>query len=247
LLTLYHAWASTCSQKVRLCLAEKAIDYDEVVVNLRRFDQLAPEFLALNPAGFVPVIVHDGFVLTESTIINEYLDDTFQSLPLRPSNARKRALVAQWSRFIDEVTSPAVKAPSFQRNMRPFLLSIPAPELEAILAQMPDTATAGRWRAAASEGIPVHELEKAHADLRLTLDRMATALKDATYLADETVSLADINMLPFVHRIASFTEYDLARQWPLVTRWYERMRARPSFAKATMVEQTATRDQQPVA
>jgi glutathione S-transferase len=117
---------------------------------LRRFDQVAPEFLALNPAGLVPVIIHDGFVLTESTVINEYLDDAFKSMPLRPADPRQRAQVAGWSRFIDDVTSPAVKLPSFQRNMRPFLLSMPAAELEASLAQMPDVETASRWRGAAS-------------------------------------------------------------------------------------------------
>jgi glutathione S-transferase len=83
---------------------------------LRRFDQVAPEFLALNPAGLVPVIIHDGFVLTESTVINEYLDDAFKSMPLRPADPRQRAQVAGWSRFIDDVTSPAVKLPSFQRE-----------------------------------------------------------------------------------------------------------------------------------
>src|SRR6187402_776522 len=102
MLRLYHAWASTCSQKVRLALAEKDLAYDGVVLNLRRFDQLAPEFMAINPRGVVPVLVHDGFVVCESTIINDYLEDAFPGTPLRPADAKGRARVAAWNRFVDD-------------------------------------------------------------------------------------------------------------------------------------------------
>ena len=83
MLRLYHAWASTCSQKVRLALAEKELPYEGVVLSLRRFEQLSPDFLSINPEGVVPVLVHDDFVVRESTIINDYLDDAFPERPLR--------------------------------------------------------------------------------------------------------------------------------------------------------------------
>ena len=131
MLRLYHAWASTCSQKVRLALAEKELAYDGVVLNLRRFEQLAPDFLAINSEGVVPVLVHDGFTLRELTIINDYLDDAFPDCPLRPADAKGRARVATWSCFVDDVPTLAIKKPSFQRNMRPFLQSLPEAEIEA--------------------------------------------------------------------------------------------------------------------
>jgi glutathione S-transferase len=244
MIILYHAWASTCSQKVRLCLAEKGLAYEGRVLNLRRFEQLSPEFLRLNPDGVVPVLDHDGFILRESTIINDYLDDAFPAPPLRPADAKGRARVAMWSRFIDEVPTPAVKLPSFQKNLRPVLQTVPGAELEAALARMPSAGNAARWRDAAGAGIAHADLAAAHEQLRATLDRIEAALEAGPWLAGDAYSLADINMMPFVDRIASFAEYDLAQRWPRSAAWHARVRARPAFAAARFVEQKSTLDQQ---
>jgi glutathione S-transferase len=241
-IVLHHAWASTCSQKVRLALAEKQLAYDGRVLNLRRFEHLTPEFLALNPDGVVPVLVHDGFVVRESTAINEYLDDAFPEPRLRPRDAIGRARVGMWTRFIDEVPTQAVKYPSFQRNLGPAIRAYPDAALEAALARMPNRDTAERWRSAAREGIPHEQLAEADRQLRLTLERMEAALERSPWLAGADYTLADVNMTPFVHRTASFPEYDLAR-WPHVAGWYARARARPSFAAARLVEQARTLDQ----
>ena len=45
---LFHSTHSTCSQKVRLCLAEKGLTWESVHLNLRQFDQVRPDFLAIN-------------------------------------------------------------------------------------------------------------------------------------------------------------------------------------------------------
>lgn len=239
MLRLYHAWASTCSQKVRLALAEKELAYDGVVLNLRRFEQLSPDFLAINPDAMVPVLDHDGFVLRESTIINDYLDEAFPERPLRPADAKGRAKVAVWNRLIDDVATLAIKKPSFQKNLRPYLQSLPDAEIDDAVRRMPNPETARRWRDAARNGIPEAELTAAHADLRRMLDRMQDTLGRNKWLAGDAYSLADINMAPFVHRIASFPEYDLARDWPAVAGWYTRLRARPAFSRAGFVEQAA--------
>ena len=75
------------------------------------------------------------------------------------------------------------------------------------------------------------------------LDRMQETLGREPWLAGDGYSLADINIAPFVHRLASFPEYDLGRDWPAVADWYARLRERPAFARASFVEQVATRDQ----
>jgi len=60
MLTLYHNAVSVCSQKVRLQLEEKGLDFEERHLSLMRGEPLRPEFLAINPRGLVPTIVHDG-------------------------------------------------------------------------------------------------------------------------------------------------------------------------------------------
>ncbi len=79
---LYHTAHSTCSQKVRLALAEKGMgergkDWVEHEVNLSKFEQLKPDYLKLNPNGVVPTFVHDGAVIIESSAILVYLEVGF--------------------------------------------------------------------------------------------------------------------------------------------------------------------------
>ena len=57
MLELYHAHISTCSQKVRLCLAEKGLDVDQSSDRVCPGEHLKPAYLALNPNGVVPTLV----------------------------------------------------------------------------------------------------------------------------------------------------------------------------------------------
>lgn len=238
-LVLYHAWASTCSQKVRLALAEKGLAWEGRLINLRNFEHLTPEFLQLNPDGLVPVLLHDGFMVRESSVINDYLDEVFPAPPLSLPGAQGRARVGMWSRFIDDVTSPAIKKPSFAANMRPYLQSLPADYIESVTQRTPNRATGERWRKTAQEGIPQEELDQANGELRRSLDRMETALAASPWLTGESYTLADVNMVPFVFRMNTLPGYALARDWPRVADWLARVQDRPAFAAAGFVEQTS--------
>ena len=66
MLTLYHNDMSVCSQKVRLCLAEKALAHEARHLNLRAGDQQKPEYLKLNPKGVVPTLVDDGVYMMDN-------------------------------------------------------------------------------------------------------------------------------------------------------------------------------------
>lgn len=238
-LLLYHAWASTCSQKVRLALAEKSLAWQGRVLSLRQFEHLSDEFLALNPDGMVPVLVHQGFVIRESSVINDYLDEVFPQPALRLPGPQGRARVAMWSRFVDEVTSPAIKKPSFMANLRPYLQSLPEAELARVAGRFPSRAIAQRWLQAAREGIAEGELQASLSDLRRSLDRAQAALRDGPWLAGEHYTLADVNMIPFVLRMDQLPGFDLGRDWPEVRDWMLRVTQRPAFDKAQFVEQQA--------
>ena len=62
MLTLHHAWASSASRRVRLCLAEKGLDYESHIVDLARQQQHTPEYLAINPMGVVPEGPNENFL-----------------------------------------------------------------------------------------------------------------------------------------------------------------------------------------
>ena len=106
MLELYHAGLTACSKKVRLCLREKGLDYVSHYVDLGNFDQHDPDYLKLNPNGLVPTLVHDGAAIIESTVINEYLDDVFPKMPLRPKDPVERARTRIWGKLADEALGP---------------------------------------------------------------------------------------------------------------------------------------------
>jgi len=86
MLKLYDYPDCPYGQKVRVVLAEKELEYETVLVDLRKQEQRTPEFLRLNPLGKVPVLVDDDEVICDSTIINEYLEDEYPSTRLMPED-----------------------------------------------------------------------------------------------------------------------------------------------------------------
>jgi glutathione S-transferase len=71
-----------CAVKVRLTFAEKGISWESRYVEILKGEQFEPDYLKINPNGVVPTLVHDGYVIIESTIIAGYINDLFDSPPL---------------------------------------------------------------------------------------------------------------------------------------------------------------------
>src|SRR3546814_3154261 len=115
MLTLYHAHHSTCSQKVRIVLAEKGLDYEAVFLDLGKKDQLDPAYLELNPNGVVPTLVAGEHAIVESSVICEYLDERDPEPPLTPDDIVDRAPMRAWVHYIEEVAVPAIRVPPFNR------------------------------------------------------------------------------------------------------------------------------------
>ena len=76
----------------------KGLDWESVKVDLFRAEQYAPKYLKLNPKGVVPTLVHNGKAIFESTLICEYLDDTFPEPRLIPADPWLRTRMRLWSK-----------------------------------------------------------------------------------------------------------------------------------------------------
>ncbi len=102
-LTLYGYWRSSASYRVRIALNLKSLTYTQVPVHLVKQggEQHNPAFRAINPQGLVPVLQHDGHIITQSLAICEYLDEVFPQTSLLPQapvmRARIRSLALQIS------------------------------------------------------------------------------------------------------------------------------------------------------
>jgi glutathione S-transferase len=106
MLKLYNYPDCPFCQKVRVVLAEKDLEYEKVLVDLRKQDQKTPEFLQLNPYGKVPVLVDEDTVVYDSTIINEYLDEEYPIPALMPEDSQSKALVRTLEDYCDNSFIP---------------------------------------------------------------------------------------------------------------------------------------------
>lgn len=235
--TLYHHGSSACAAKVRLVLAEKRIDWESRYVDILAGEQFRPEFLAINPKAVVPVLVHEGAVIRESTVICEYLEEAFPETPrLMPADLAARAAVRVWTKAVDEELHPACSALTYLASHRHTILARGAGSFEDFLAApgaegRPSRERKWRW---------IHEgfaAPGAADQLRLYLgylDRMEEALAGSEWLAGDAFTFADGALAPYVNRLAALA---MERLWqggrrPNVARWFSAVQARPSFAPA---------------
>ncbi len=93
MMKLYSAARSSASFRVRIALNVKGLPYEYVPVDLVRGEQFRETFRGLNPAELVPVLQHDGAVLTQSLAIIEYLEEKYPQPPLLPNELLARAYV----------------------------------------------------------------------------------------------------------------------------------------------------------
>ena len=90
-ITLYGFDGSTYVRTVRMLLAEKGAQYDQVPVHVLKGEPRQPEHLARHPFGKVPVVDHDGFRILETSAIAPYLDEVLPGPSFMPDNAKDRA------------------------------------------------------------------------------------------------------------------------------------------------------------
>jgi glutathione S-transferase len=228
---LYDNFASVAAQKVRLALVEKGLAWDTVDVDLRAGAMLDPGYLALNAAGVVPTLIHEGNVLVESTAINEYLDEVFPKPALRPATALGRARMRVWTKRIDEEVHRATGIVSMAVYIRHHHLKKTAAELDAYFARMPDKDRAARQREAIARGMDAPNVATSMQVFARWIDDLDRALADSAWLLGDAFGLADIACIPFVARLDMLAMGGLWREGrrPHLDRWWARVTARPSY------------------
>src|SRR5712691_3684113 len=103
MITLYDADRCPYCARVRITLAEKGIEYEKVEIDLSDRPAWIYE---KNPLGKVPVLEEDAFVLPESAVINEFLEERYPQPPLWPTDPGERALARLLVFRFDELSRP---------------------------------------------------------------------------------------------------------------------------------------------
>ena len=107
MIKLYTFPPSTNSRKVRIALIEKALEFERVNVDLTKREQKNPDYLKLHPFGQIPTLDDEGFIIYDSTIINEYLEDEYPYPSLMPDGSEGRARARLMEDFRDSHFNPA--------------------------------------------------------------------------------------------------------------------------------------------
>lgn len=202
---LYGMSGSPNVRGAMLGLAEKGVDYE--LVNLTPPEWKTPEHLARNPFGKVPVLGHGGLEIYETQAILRYVDQAFPGPALQPVDAREAARMNQIIGIIDCYLGPSwIGGIGFERLIAPSFMGRPT-DLERVNATVP---------------------------LARNCAEALETLIAAPYLTGETLSLADLRLMPHLSwlRLTPEGETILAGKTKLAE-WFERVSSRPS-AKAIL-------------
>lgn len=236
MLTLYHYWSSVCSQKVRICLAEKKLAYTSRHIDLFTFEHWEPFYRKINPKGVVPALDHDGKIIIESNVILEYLEDLFPEVALRPSGAYDKAQMRLWIFNSEEIAHANVNTASHNPRHAVRLKQKPyTPEqLDRAAANCPNPIIMARFLHRQAHGVSDAEENQAYTALDYLLGMMEETLAASPWLAGAAYSLADIAMAPFINRIEVLKRPEMvgAARRPRLADWWQRVQARPAFKEA---------------
>lgn len=232
MLELYHNDMSVCAQKVRVVLEELGLVWVGHHLKLRGTEQLTPEYLAINPKGQVPALVDDGFIVVESTVINEYLADAYGGGKLIPRNAKDRARMRWWTRQLDEDIHAAIGTMSQVISFRHQYLATGAENMERILAAIPDESRREFKRTAFRTGIENPALPIAVRRANKLLGDMEATLTTAEWLAGDMLSLADVGLVAYVVRLEQLAMTMMFKDRPNLAAWLERMKQRQAYTRA---------------
>jgi glutathione S-transferase len=234
-LHLLHFAGSSCSQKVRILMREKRLDYISHPINLARNQNVTPWFLGINPRGVVPVLVHDGDVHVESNDIMEWLDALDSPMsPLFPQTEHERGM-AKASLELED---------SMHMDLRNLTMAFIYPRFmtrksaETLRRYEHEGATNAKraievqwWRDFAEQGVSREAVRRSEAAYRAAFEQLDARLRTQNWLIGDRMSVLDIAWYISVNRLG-LAGYPLERH-PALAAWYNKLRERPAFVDET--------------
>lgn len=206
----YDCATAPSPRRVRIFLAEKGIELPTVQVDLRGGEHLTPAFRAINPHCTVPVLeLDDGTPICETGAICRYLEEIHPEPPLMGTDAKDKALVTMWDRYMEHDGIFAVR--DAFRNSTPGMKGRALTGADGI-EQIPALAERGRALA------------------QRFLDDLDARLAESEFIAGPRYTIADITGLVAVD-FAGWIKLPIRDDQPHLGRWHRAVSVRPS-AKA---------------
>jgi glutathione S-transferase len=232
MLVLYHNGMSLCAQKVRVCLAEKGLEWESRHLVLRAGEHQQSWYRKLNRRAVVPTLVDGDRVIPESNVILEYLDETYRDPGLAPDHPYGRTRMRLWTKQPDEDIHDASAAVlSFGIAFRHQYME--RGELgQKMLEAVPNVFKRERRRDVIEGGTDSKHFIIAVERMVLLLDEMEEALAAHQWLAGDEYTLADVAFTPYLARLEHLNIIGMIGGRHRLADWYGRCKTRPSFHQA---------------
>ena len=142
------------SLKPMLALYEKGLPFEHKLLNPREFEHHSEWYKAINPRGQVPALEDEGRIITESTVICEYLEDAHPTaVKLRPDSHYDVAQMRIWTKWVDEYFCWCVSTIGWNRHVSKMVAHLTDEEFDVMVARVPIPEQQVKWRRA-REGFP---------------------------------------------------------------------------------------------
>jgi glutathione S-transferase len=239
MLTLYSFGPMANSLKPMLTLFEKfesGVDFEVHRLDPGKFEHHSDWFKAINPRGQVPALEDNGRIVTESTVICEYLEDAHPTaVSLRPDDHYDRAQMRVWTKWVDEYFCWCVSTIGWHRGVSHMARALSDEAFEAHLKNIPIPEQQLKWRRA-REGFPQDLLDEEMRRIAISVRRLDDHLSSNEWLAGGAYSLADICNFAIANGMeVGFAELVNKEDSPHLVRWIEQINSRPAtqemFAK----------------
>jgi glutathione S-transferase len=202
-ITLHGYRYSVYLRIARMAFFEKGVSVGHAEIDPFA-DDVPASYLEMNPFGRVPTLVHDGFVLYETTAITRYADEAFDGPPLQPDDPRRRARMNQIIAILDSYGyQPMVRQVFSQRVFN------------ARLGRLPDEAVVERGMAASN----------------LVLRALEKLCADSGDLLDGNITLADLHLAGMMAYFTAAKEGAAAlSHYTGLSRWWDKFQERDVLA-----------------
>jgi glutathione S-transferase len=236
---LFHFRGSSCSQKLRIYLNLKQLNWESHEISLARNENFDPWYLGINPRGLLPSLVVDGEVHIESNDILLELERRFPTPVLLPSkNADEIAALLKHEDDLHmdlrtltfRYTQIRAKSPKSNQALDQYRAGG-----SGQVGGQPDTQRAkeiGFWETVARDGITDEAVKISTAKFRDAFDGLEKKLSNSRYLHGDELTVLDVAWYVYSRRLST-CGYPIARLHPKVGQWFSQLDANPVFSNET--------------
>lgn len=192
MLSIYHWEPNANSGKPLVAVFEKGVPFESHFVNMLTFDQHKPEYLAVNPNGTIPAMVHDGALVRESCAMIDYIDMAFEGPALRPADPFELWRMRWWTRFFDQYVGPSASQIGWSTFVGPMLRKLDPQMMSEALEKIPLPERRAAWSKALYGTFTDEELSESRARLVAGTAAIERTLEGREWIAGDTCSAADL-------------------------------------------------------